>query len=181
MEPRNANADEPIAIFKKRGAKSKSNIRKRPATPPPNSDSGTGSEYSSEDEAGRKIKRRRKGNLLTAASATTKSNTDALGASKYAADKSTKIEEINDATKQSNWYDENGQDALSAEKLLGKTRARPAESPADPDGTYKGAKNYQTFIQKNPNAPERSFGPIKAPTNIRTITVTDFAPDVCKE
>ncbi|KAL8897856.1 MAG: hypothetical protein Q9207_006992 [Kuettlingeria erythrocarpa] len=27
----------------------------------------------------------------------------------------------------------------------------------------------------------RNFGPVKAPANVRTITVTDFAPDVCKD
>ncbi|KAI9691533.1 MAG: RNA-splicing factor [Bathelium mastoideum] len=173
--------DEPTAIFKKRGAKTKSNIRKRPATPPPDSASDTGSEYSSEDETGRKIKRRRKGNLLTIASATSKPTLNTFGTQKYAGDRSTKIEETNDATKQSNWYDENGKDALSAEKLLGKTRTRRTEDTAPSDGTYQGTKNYQSFIQKNPNAPDKSFGPIKAPTNIRTITVTDLQPDVCKD
>ena len=180
-DPQNINADEPVALFKRRGAKGKSNIRKRPATPPPDSGSSDDSDYSSEDETGRKIKKRRKGNLLTAASTTTKSSADTLGAPKYTGDRSSIIEDTNDATKQSNWYDENDQDALSAEKLLGKTRARPADDSAQSDGAYKGAKNYQSFIQKNPNAPQRSFGPVKAPTNIRTITITDMAPDTCKD
>ncbi|KAF2235687.1 pre-mRNA-splicing factor cwc24 [Viridothelium virens] len=174
-------ADEPVAIFKKRGAKGKSNIRKRPATPPLDPDSDTGSEYSSEDESGHTIKRRRKGNILTAGPMAPKLHADALGVTKYTGDRSTKIEDINDATKQSNWYDENGKDALDTENLLGKTRARPIDGPTQSDGTYKGTKNYQSFIQKNPNAPERKMGPVKAPTNIRTITVTDYAPDVCKD
>ncbi|KAJ2966713.1 hypothetical protein NUW58_g10598 [Xylaria curta] len=36
-------------------------------------------------------------------------------------------------------------------------------------------------LLKNPNAPDRKVGPIKAATNIRTVTTTDFAPDVCKD
>ena len=176
------NADEPVAIFKKR-AKGKTNIRKRPATPPHDSESASASasDNYSEDETGRKIKRRRKGNLVAAVSTTMKSNLDRLGAHRYDGDRSTKIEETNDATKQSNWYEENEQDGLSAEKLLGKTRGRPADNSTRSDGTYQGTKNYESFIRKNPNAPDRSFGPVKAPTNIRTVTVTDFAPDVCKD
>lgn len=167
-------------LFKKRGAK-KANLRKRPATPPSASDA---SDYSSsDDEQGRRIKRRRKTAGVTASSgAAAKSTTEDLEATKFAADRSALIESTNDATKQSNWFDENGKDELSAKSLLGTTRPRPdADTEAERDGTYKGASSYQSFIQKNPNAPSRQLGPVKAPTNIRTITVTDFAPDVCKD
>jgi RING finger protein 113A len=99
----------------------------------------------------------------------------------FSADRSAPITSTNDATKQSNWYDDDA-------NLLGKTRPvlkSSAEADSSPqqgsDGTYKGLANRATFIQKNPNAPNRTVGPIKAPTNIRTITVTDFAPDVCKD
>lgn len=180
MDPTDApSVVAPVAIFKKRSAKGKSNFRKRAATPPPASDSD-GSDYSSsEDESGRKIKRRKKNTGVVTASSKnqTTSNTD-LTASKYSADRSTTIKISNDATKQSNWYDENATDALSTKNLLGNTRAVPAEAA---EGTYKGLANATTFIQKNPDAPKKVVGPVKAPTNIRTITVTDFAPDVCKD
>lgn len=169
---------EPVAIFKKRSAKGKANFRKRAATPPAASDSD--SDYSSsEDESGRKIKRRKKNTgIITASSKNnTNSNSD-LTATVYTADRNTTIKSSNDATKQSNWYDENATDALSSKNLLGSTRAAPAE-PAD--GTYRGLANATKFIEKNPNAPTRVVGPVKAPTNLRTITVTDFAPDVCKD
>lgn len=170
----------PVALFKKRTAKGKSNLRKRAATPPPAPDSD--SNYSSsEDESGRKVKRRKKNTgAVTASSANNAISTGDLTPTKYTADRSTKIKSSNDATKQSNWYDENVTDALSTKNLLGSTRIAPSTSEA-PDGTYKGLANATTFIQKNPNAPTRVVGPIKAPTNIRTITVTDFAPDVCKD
>jgi RING finger protein 113A len=171
-------AAEPV-VFKKRSAKS--NFRKRPATPPPAADDTDSSAYSSsEDEAGHKIKQRKKNaGAITASSKTNASSTSDLTSTVYTADRNATIKSVNDATKQSNWYDENATDALSSKNLLGSTRA--VSEASLPDGTYKGLANQTTFIQKNPNAPTRTVGPVKAPTNIRTITVTDFAPDVCKD
>lgn len=173
---------EPVAVFKKRSAKSKSNVRKRPATPPPaGSDSDSSAYSSSEDESGRKIKRRKKNTgAVTVSSHNNATAAADVTATVYSADRSGTITSVNDATKQSNWYDENASDALSSKNLLGSTRAAPPPQ-AVPDGTYKGLANQTKFIQKNVDAPNRTVGPIKAPTNIRTITVTDFAPDVCKD
>ncbi|KAI2619810.1 hypothetical protein GGS26DRAFT_320303 [Hypomontagnella submonticulosa] len=173
----------PVAIFKKRGAKGKANIRKRPATPPPaNSDSDSDDGYtSSENEAGQRVKRRKKTTAVVTASS--KDNQTHASHTQHAtifeADRSVPITSTNDATKQTNWFDEDT-------NLLGKTRPLPkskdtSDTPAQPDGTYKGLANQTKFIQKNPNAPNRTFGPIKAATNIRTVTTTDFAPDVCKD
>lgn len=177
----------PVAIFKKRGTKAKANIRKRPATPPPaNSDSDE--DYtSSEDEAGQRVKRRKRNAAVTASSRDNKPA--AAGHSSHTvfeADRSIPITSTNDATKQSNWYDETDDAAL-----LGKTRplpngassttSAPPKDSTGPDGTYKGLANQAKYIAKNPDAPNRTVGPIKAATNIRTITVTDFAPDVCKD
>ncbi|KAL3417111.1 Pre-mRNA-splicing factor cwc-24 [Phlyctema vagabunda] len=163
-------------LFKKRSAKGKgkANFRKRAATPPPADDDS--SDYSSsEDESGRKIKRRKKNTgVVTASSKNNAASNTENTATVFTADRSSIIKSVNDATKQNNWYDENATDALSSKNLLGSTRAAP-------EGTYKGLANATSFIQKNPDAPTKVVGPIKAPTNIRTITVTDFAPDVCKD
>jgi RING finger protein 113A len=170
----------PVSLFKKRGAKARANIRKRPATPPPaHSDSDESDYTSSEDESGQRVKRRKKNTAVVTASSKNNATSIHESATVFSADRSIPITSTNDATKQSNWYDEDA-------KLLGKTRALPKSNdlqaaPAQADGTYKGLANRTTFIQKNPNAPNRNVGPIKAPTNIRTITVTDFAPDVCKD
>ena len=173
---------QPIVAFKKRGAKAKGNIRKRPATPPSQSDSD--SDYSSsENESGQRIKRRKKSAVVAAASSSAAANklsVNELSATVYAADRSTRITSTNDATKHSNWFDEESTDAPSAKSLLGSTRALPKDATV-PDGTYRGLANQTSFIQKNPDAPTRSVGPIKAPTNIRTVTQTDYAPDVCKD
>lgn len=179
-----AAADAPVAIFKKRGAKGKSNIRKRPATPPP---AGSDSDYSSsEDESGQRVKRRKKTAVVTASSkaAAASSSDKELTASAYTADRNAPITSANDATKQSNWYDEHAADALSAKNLLGasaRNTTSTSAAAAAPSGTYKGLANQTSFITRNPDAPQRSVGPMKAATNIRTITVMDFAPDVCKD
>lgn len=169
----------PVSLFKKRGAKGKANIRKRAATPPP-ADSDSDDYTSSEDESGKRLKRRKKNNAVVTASSKNNTTSQHESAAVFEADRSVAITSTNDATKQSNWYDEDS-------NLLGKTRPLPKSSesgdapPSQPDGTYKGLANQTKFIQKNPNAPTRTVGPIKAPTNIRTVTVTDFAPDVCKD
>ncbi|KAK4174984.1 putative pre-mRNA-splicing factor cwc-24 [Triangularia setosa] len=174
----------PVAIFKKRGAKANANIRKRPATPPPaNSDSD--SEFSSsEDESGHRIKRRKRNTtgVVTASSKETSQTDQDLKATIFTTDRASAIaldSSKRDATKQSNWFDEE-KEHLSTKSLLGSTRSMPPSS-LEPDGTYKGLANATSYIQKNPDAPSRKVGPIKAPTNIRTITITDMAPDVCKD
>jgi RING finger protein 113A len=170
--------DEPEVLFKKRGTK-KAAFRKRPAVPPPASDS----DYSSsEQEDGRRVKRRKKtGGVIAVTTTTAKTNLEDLEAPKYTADRSAQIDSVNDATKQANWFDEGKEDDLSAKNLLGNSRKAVA---AQPNGVYKGAAGYSNFIQTNPDrmtSKATQIGPIKAPTNIRTITVTDFAPDVCKD
>lgn len=177
-----APAATPVAVFKKRGAKAKANIRKRPATPPPANSDSDGDFTSDEDDAGQRVKRRKNNAAVKASSKTTA--TGGGGPSRdtvFEADRSVPITSTNDATKQSNWYDEDA-------NLLGTRRPLPSGSSsidkgadAMPDGTYKGLASQTSFIQKNPDAPNRTVGPIKAATNIRTITVTDYAPDVCKD
>lgn len=168
-------AAAPIAVFKKRGTKGKANLRKRAATPPPAlSDSDFSS---SEDESGQRVKRRKKSAVVTASSKDGVVGGKDVSATVYTANRSVPIADSNDATKQSNWYDERSD--LTAKNLLGSTRQSTDSS--QPDGTYKGLANQTSFIQKNPDAPKKTVGPIKASTNIRTITVTDYAPDVCKD
>lgn len=173
-----APSDITQVTFKKRSAKAKSNSRKRAPTPPPASDSD--SDFtSSDDEEGRRIKRRRKTAVVTASSASNKTHFKLDDdAPLYAA--AAPLVASNDATKQSNWYDEADNGELSAKNLLGTTRPNPAAPSAD--GTYKGTTNYQSFIKKNPDSAGKQFGPMKAAaTNIRTVTFTDMAPDVCKD
>ncbi|KAA8641814.1 hypothetical protein EYZ11_006483 [Aspergillus tanneri] len=168
--------DVPQFSFKKRTAKAKSNFRKKPASPPPASDSY--SDFTSSDDEGRRIKRRRKNAAVTASSTATVARKNASEDQQTINATPAPLASTNDATKQSNWHDEE----LNEKNLLGTTRSRPElTAPSTADGTYKGAANYQSFIQKNPDAPGKKFGPIKAPTNIRTVTFTDYMPNVCKD
>ncbi|WEW56409.1 RNA-splicing factor [Emydomyces testavorans] len=177
------SSEQPIApiSFKKRSAKAKSSLRKKAPTPPPVSDSDSDFSSFEEGDEGHKVKRRRKNAHVTASSTS-------VSANRPEADETTATTSFrpvpadNDATKHSNWYDQDvNNDELSANNLLGKTRIRPAAVEGATDGIYRGASKYQSFIQKKPDAPSKQFGPIKAPTNIRTVTFTDFAPDVCKD
>ena len=168
----------PVAVFKKRGANAKANLRKRPATPPPASDSEDSDYTSSADESGQRVKRRRKTAVAAASSRDQAAAAPELSATVFAADRSRDLGSSNDATKQSNWFDEASE--LSSKNLLGSTRAMKAKEDP-PDGSYRGLANQTSFIQRNPNAPTRTVGPIKAATNIRTITITDMAPDVCTD
>ncbi|KAK3336977.1 hypothetical protein B0T19DRAFT_481401 [Cercophora scortea] len=191
-----------VALFKKRGAKGKANIRKRPATPPPPADSDDDDDdssdlSSSEDESGARIKRRKKNGsgpvVASSRNHASSSSTDKDAAiarqTIFEADRTLKLDSSNDATKMVDWFDQEKEEGgeLSAKSLLGRTRAARPSQPAEQgrgealDGTYKGMANRATYIQKNPNAPNRTVGPIKAPTNIRTITIVDMAPDVCKD
>jgi RING finger protein 113A len=139
-------------VFKKRAGRA--NLKKRAATPPSASDS----DYSSaEDESGARIKRRRKGGITTSSSsAITKPVRDLGKSTQFAGDRSAAITNLDDATKTSNWF--HADEAAKA-----------------------AAKGYGNFIQKNPDKLGKSVGPVKAPTNMRMITLVDFAPDVCKD
>jgi RING finger protein 113A len=168
---------EPVAIFKKRGDKTKANIRKREPTPPQAGNSDSDSDFSSsEDDAGHRVKRRRKNTAIVAASSkenVTKGRNWAVEAAEV--DRAVPITDSNDATKHTNWFDKDDEDKSNASKPK-----RVNDGEAAP-GVYKGLANQTSYIQKNPDRQSRTVGPVKAPTNIRTVTVTDYAPDVCKD
>nr|POF05894.1 pre-mrna-splicing factor cwc24 [Quercus suber] len=163
--------------FKKRVNK---NIRKRPATPPPAatdspSDASTDDDDDdNDDEANVRIKRRRTTGLQssTSTSLSAKPPADLSKATKFAADKSLTIASSDDATRTSHWETETARSVVPATTS---TSASPAT-----DGTYRGPSTYGTFIAKSRDRPV--VGPVRgAASNVRQVTVTDFAPDVCKD
>ncbi|KAL1840339.1 hypothetical protein VTJ49DRAFT_553 [Mycothermus thermophilus] len=177
----------PVAIFKKRGAKAKANLRKRPATPPPaaNSDSDDSSDFSSsEDEAtGQRVKRRKRnagGGVVVASSKDASANNkkdgeeeDVTAATVFKADRTLDLESgKREATKHANWFDDD--ENMSAKNLLGSTRSLATSKNKAATTTNSSAAEEQP--QK------RAVGPVKPPpSHIRTITITDMAPDVCKD
>ncbi|KAK4457756.1 autophagy-like protein 3 [Cladorrhinum samala] len=184
----------PVAIFKKRGGKGKAMRKQAAASPPLASKDSDDSDFSSsEDEAGHRIKRRKlKSGTITTSSSSSKAQSGAgkndsesiSGAPTYSADRSAALN-IRDwgkqeAVKGSDWFDSPDGQMPSSRELLGSTRSAPSGGGGG-EGTYRGLKNQTSYVQRNPDAPNRKVGPIKAPTNIRTITITDMAADVCKD
>ena len=79
-----------------------------------------------------------------------------------------------DATKTSNWYNEAAVAAAKSKPVFRET----------PSSGSKSSAAAHTSVAANSSAAGKGstvVGPTKAPTNVRMITVTDFAPDVCKD
>lgn len=72
-----------------------------------------------------------------------------------------------------------------AEALLQKKqrRADSDEEDVPDDGLYRGQKAYQKHVQKNKEVPKAMrVGPQRASgSTIRTVTIVDYQPDVCKD
>jgi RING finger protein 113A len=81
------------------------------------------------------------------------------------------------------------EDALAAEEELRRKRRRDENDGFDPDdddkpidGLYKGQKGYQTLIKKRQEVPKAArVGPQRSTNTIRTVTLVDYQPDVCKD
>lgn len=81
------------------------------------------------------------------------------------------------------------EDAEEAEEELRRKRRRDENDGYDPDddkkivdGTYRGQKGYQTLIKKRQEVPKAArVGPQKGSSTIRTVTLVDYQPDVCKD
>jgi RING finger protein 113A len=72
-----------------------------------------------------------------------------------------------------------------AEEMLAKRRKK--EQPGDEedipdDGLYRGQKGYQTHLKKRQEIPKAMrVGPQRNTSTIRTVTIVDYQPDVCKD
>ncbi|KOS15676.1 spliceosomal zinc finger-containing protein [Malassezia pachydermatis] len=59
-----------------------------------------------------------------------------------------------------------------------------ASFQSNDDGKYRGMAGYAKYTQERDDGSSAKFkakGPIKAPANVRTVTVVDYQPDVCKD
>ncbi|OBZ70938.1 Pre-mRNA-splicing factor CWC24 [Grifola frondosa] len=73
-----------------------------------------------------------------------------------------------------------------AEELLAKRQRRDSDAEDDggpEDGLYRGQKAYKAHIRKNQEVPKAMrVGPQRANNStIRTVTIVDYQPDVCKD
>ncbi|KAK1063329.1 RNA-splicing factor [Friedmanniomyces endolithicus] len=169
-------ADVAPPTFKKRTHKP-TTARKRPATPPPDDSASDSSSYTDDEASGSRIKRRKLEGVKISGE-TRREPQNLSKTSAYAADRTSNLTTNDDATKTSNWYTEASNAAEAARATARQARETQEQ---DADGAYKGAGGYSNFVQKDREPGGKLAGPVKAPTNVRTITVTDFAPDVCKD
>ncbi|PWN38787.1 hypothetical protein IE81DRAFT_283013, partial [Ceraceosorus guamensis] len=75
--------------------------------------------------------------------------------------------------------------AVSVDKDYGGDAGESAKA-SNADGMYRGKAAYDTYLETRDNGKSSSFnaaakGPIKATANVRTVTVTDYQPDICKD
>ncbi|KAF9010626.1 hypothetical protein BDQ17DRAFT_1234012 [Cyathus striatus] len=74
-----------------------------------------------------------------------------------------------------------------AEELLEKRRRKEKadageEEEIPDDGQYRGQKAYKSHIKKNQDVPKSMrVGPQRSTSTIRTVTIIDYQPDVCKD
>lgn len=157
-------ADSMTVTFKKRGAMGKKNMKKRIVAPPSESDESS-DDSSSNDHPSQAFKRR-KPNIDVSSSSINKKPTDQELSITNAADRKAQITYTNDATKQSNWFDEDLKDSSVAS-------ANTSGAQQSRSGPYKGPASQTSSVPKQ-------IGPTKA-TNVRMTTMIDYAPDVCKD
>lgn len=73
-----------------------------------------------------------------------------------------------------------------AEEMLAKRRKK-GEGDAEEDdmlddGQYHGQKGYKSHLKKSKEIPKAMrVGPQRSTNTIRTVTITDYQPDVCKD
>lgn len=74
-----------------------------------------------------------------------------------------------------------GAHAVETFRAPGSSAAREA---APDDGNYHGAAAYASYVAPRDDgrsSMSKSTGPIRQSANVRTVTVTDYQPDVCKD
>lgn len=177
-----ASADPPKVPFFKKGKSRPTTSRKREASPPPSTLSVASSSKTEVVLPSRKVA----GNLLTAGTKRTASqrHDDEIGEDekdgpdvKYTAAGS---------------HVKAALDILAgdeAEELLAK-RARKEKADRGEedeeipdDGLYRGQKAYKSHLQKSKEVPKAMrVGPQRnTDSTIRTVTIVDYQPDVCKD
>ncbi|KAL7417316.1 hypothetical protein BDY24DRAFT_377463 [Mrakia frigida] len=186
----------PVTFFKKK-SKPRPAARQRSVSPPPPSNSTSGPSSSSQAEASTSAVR-----LPTKK---TVYNPLVQGTKrKSRKEEDWEREDMNDGTDQGvdvNWkasgrakaddrsYVTGGLDwdADFKEEEEKKKRAKLVEDALQDgipdDGMYHGAAAYKSHIEQREDGGSAKFkaGPVKASSNIRTITVIDYQPDVCKD
>ena len=177
-----------VPFFKKKGRGRPTTSRKRSASPPPANNVTVAAPSSSTSKSEVVLpSRKAAGNLLSAGTKRTVSQRDTLdgddddgaGPARDGPDvKWTAAGSHINAALEILAGDE-------AEALLAKKqkRAESDEEEGPDDGLYRGQKAYKKHLQKNSEVPKAMrVGPQRASgSTIRTVTIVDYQPDVCKD
>ncbi|KAK9484279.1 hypothetical protein V1527DRAFT_470527 [Lipomyces starkeyi] len=99
-----------------------------------------------------------------------------LGAVEHKSTGLASVSNSTDVTKTSAMFDE---EFLLGKKKKSDSTENKGEEKAQ-DGVYAGNANYKKFITPRESSAKK-VGPMRAPSNIRSSTVTDYQPDVCKD
>ncbi|KAK9456297.1 hypothetical protein V1511DRAFT_497086 [Dipodascopsis uninucleata] len=186
---------KPVAIFKKKGLiRGGTNSRKRTTRviESSSSDDSSSDGFSDEDKddkrsekiksLGASKKRIRVGGIsdtITSSSNGMKAGKTDIGSVEHQASGSTDVSNSTDIFKTSAIYDE---DFLLGDKKKYEQDLKAGSKSAsetDQRDIYKGNANYAKFITSRESL--RKVGPMKSASNIRSTTVVDFQPDVCKD
>ncbi|KAK1922066.1 hypothetical protein DB88DRAFT_506234 [Papiliotrema laurentii] len=170
-------APSPVVTFKKGPSRRPQQSRKR--TPPPEDDAPS-------DPSSSSVVRPQKKSLANPLVQGTKrrrdlDDPDAVGGLDefdYKADEGVLADRADTFATRSADYD---LEAGGSTSVDGK-RVRLNEDGEIDDGLYHGQKGYLTTINKRSDVLDTKMktGPIRATANIRTITLVDYQPDVCK-
>ncbi|KAF5355525.1 hypothetical protein D9758_006384 [Tetrapyrgos nigripes] len=71
---------------------------------------------------------------------------------------------------------------LNAKRRIKEKEAEGDDEDVPDDGKYRGQAAYKTHIKKNQEVPKSMrIGPQRSTNTIRTVTIVDYQPDVCKD
>ncbi|KAI0784748.1 hypothetical protein C8Q75DRAFT_858204 [Abortiporus biennis] len=201
-----ASTEVTVPFFKKKGRGRPTTSRKRSASPPPSSSSTTllssttkaGGPSSSTTPSTSEVilpSRKTTTNLLSAGTKRTLSQRQQVELDS--------LEEDNNAPQSLDgvdvkWTAQGSHTATAleilagdeAEALLAKKQKRQTNNDDDDegdggldDGLYRGQKAYKSHLKKNKEVPKAMrVGPQRASgSTIRTVTIVDYQPDVCKD
>ena len=176
----------PVPFFKKKRARP-TTTRQRTPSPPAADPTAAASTSSSKSQVVLPSKKAG-GNLLSAGTKRTSSQRRANDLDE---------DEIDEDTRDGpgiNWTSTGGHvnkaleilEGDEAEEMLAKRAKKddPAEEDDIPDdGLYHGQKSYKSHIKKNQEIPKSMrTGPVRSSNStIRTVTIVDYQPDVCKD
>jgi RING finger protein 113A len=160
------DSQAPIISFKKRRPKA---IRKRSVTPPPttNDDDEADLSSSSEDNSGQRVKRRKMASLVSVSSKPNNVSEKDLFIPAYSADRETTLSSTNNAT---------------APTPLSENLSRSEQAAVKgTEISRDSSKNSTSRTSHDDKNTSKKLGPVKAAANVRTITIQDYQPDVCKD